>query len=315
MNAEVGRGKIESPFGNRFHDVAEFAKNSDSPCRFVRKIVHLPLQAQFLCSHSILSLLCLFVLTSSCWSAELVTGRIWMRSYEFKQANREMEYALYLPEGYDAKKSYPLMVALHGLNSNPRQILGYRGFTKLAQQHGYILAAPMGYNTRGWYGGLGQTARRWRPRNLGELSEKDVMNVLKIVRADFNVDSKRIFLMGHSMGGGGTWHLGIKYPDIWAGLAPIAPATFRSPDDLANIKTTPVILVQGDKDRLVPVRGARRWASRMKELGMQYKYIEVEGGDHIRPAITQLPAIFEFFATHAKSVSSNKETPRRDKHP
>ena len=81
-----------------------------------------------------------------------------MRSYEFKEANKEMEYALYLPEGYDAKKSYPLMVALHGLNSDPRQILGYRGFTKLAQQHGYILAAPMGYNTRGW---------AWRPRPDG----------------------------------------------------------------------------------------------------------------------------------------------------
>ena len=64
----------------------------------------------------------------------------------------------------------------------------------------------------------------------------------------------------------GTWHIGIKYPDIWAGLARIAPATFRSPNDLAKIKTTPVILVQGDKDRLVPVRGARRCATKMKEL-------------------------------------------------
>ena len=238
---------------------------------------------------------------------ELVTGRIWMRSYDFKDADTEMEYAVYIPEGYDTKKSYPLMVVLHGLNSNPRQILNYPGLTRLAQKHGYILAAPMGYNTRGWYGGRGQTSRRWDPMNLGELSEKDVMNVLEIVRGEFKVDSKRIYLMGHSMGGGGTWHIGIKYADIWAGLAPIAPATFRSSDDLVKIKTTPVILVQGDKDRLVPVRGARRWASRMKELGMTHKYIEVKDGNHIKPAITQLPAIFEFFATHAKKVPSNKE--------
>ena len=240
---------------------------------------------------------------------EVVTGRIWMRSYDFKEAEKKMEYGLYVPRDYDANKSYPLMVALHGLHSNPRQILGYPGFTKLAQEHGYILAAPMGYNTKGWYGGRGQTSRRLNPENLGELSEKDVMNVLKIVRAEFNVDSKRIYLMGHSMGGGGTWHIGIKYPDIWAGLAPVAPATFRSPGDLSKIRTTPVILVQGDKDRLVPVRGARRWASKMKELGVTHKYIEVKDGNHVAPAITQLPAIFEFFAKHAKEVPSGSKEP------
>ena len=127
------------------------------------------------------------------------------------------------------------------------------------------------------------------------------------------MDSKRIYLMGHSMGGGGTWHIGIKFPDIWAGLAPIAPSTFRSPDGLANIKTTPVILVQGDKDRLVPVRGARRWASMMKELGMTHEYIEVKDGNHIKPAITQLPAIFDFFAKHTKKVASKKEASDSDR--
>jgi hypothetical protein len=45
------------------------------------------------------------------------------------------------------------------------------------------------------------------PENLGELSKKDVMNVLALVRKDFTIDEKRIHLMGHSMGGGGTWHL------------------------------------------------------------------------------------------------------------
>jgi predicted peptidase len=243
---------------------------------------------------------------------EIVTGKIWMRSYDFKDADKEMEYALYVPHGYDASKSYPLMVALHGFNSNPAQILRYPGFTNLAQEHGYILAAPMGYNPKGWYGGRGQTSRRWNPVNLGELSEKDVMNVLEIVRAEFNVDSDRIYLMGHSMGGGGTWHIGIKYPGIWAGLAPIAPAMFRSPDDLASIKRTPVILVQGEKDRLVPVRVARRWAEKMNELGMTYKYIEVKDGNHIKPAITQLPAIFEFFTKHTKKVASKKEASDSD---
>src|SRR5205823_11075529 len=64
------------------------------------------------------------------------------------------------------------------------------------------------------------------PPNLAELSEKDVLNVLALVRKEFTIDDKRIYLMGHSMGGAGAWHLGTKYPNLWAGLAPIAPAAF-----------------------------------------------------------------------------------------
>ena len=60
---------------------------------------------------------------------------------------------------------------------------------------------------------------REKPAALPELSELDVMNVLAITRRELNVDNRRIYLMGHSIGGGGTWHLGIKYPSIWAGLA------------------------------------------------------------------------------------------------
>src|SRR5262249_47765516 len=128
----------------------------------------------------------------------------------------------------------------------------------------------------------------------------DVMNALAIIRKDFNIDDNRIYLMGHSMGGGGTWHLGIKHPDIWAGLAPIAPAIFRSVDGLDKIKHIPVILVQGDADKLVKVDGARRWADGMKARGMTFEYIEVPGGGHVDVAFQNLPKIFDFFDKHIK---------------
>jgi dienelactone hydrolase len=56
-------------------------------------------------------------------------------------------------------------------------------------------------------------------KDTNALSEKDVMNVLEIVCKEYNVDEHRIYLMGHSMGGAGTLHLGTKYPDKWAALA------------------------------------------------------------------------------------------------
>jgi predicted peptidase len=140
------------------------------------------------------------------------------------------------------------------------------------------------------------------PSNLNELSEKDVMNVLDIICKEFNVDENRIYLMGHSMGGAGTLYLGTKYPDKWAALGPIAPAAFTlNPDILASIKEMPVIIVQGDKDNMVPVANTRRWVDKLKELNMTYEYNEMTGGDHGSVIFAGLPSVYEFFSKHSKS--------------
>jgi poly(3-hydroxybutyrate) depolymerase len=231
--------------------------------------------------------------------AKSTQSRIEKRTYDFKEAGKEMEYGLFVPSGYDKARKTPLVVALHGLFSNPQQILHYPGLTDAAEKHGCIVVAPMGYNTRGWYGGRGPLrAGSDGPKNLSELSEKDVINVLEIVRKEYNVDPDRIYLMGHSMGGFGTLHLGIKHPDLWAGLAPIAPALTGVAADLEKARHLPVILVQGDKDILCPVAAARLLAGRMKRLDMDYEYIEVAGGDHIGVAFENMPNVFEFLSKH-----------------
>jgi len=164
---------------------------------------------------------------------ETETGRILRRTYNFQEAGKEMEYALYVPKNYDGTKDTPLIVALHGLYSSPRQILSYPGFTRRTEKYGCLLVAPMGYNTRGWYGSRGPAGgRRGDPKNLGELSEKDVLNVLELVCREFKIDDRRIYFFGHSMGDGGALHLAIKYPDVWAGMALIAPVAYGGRDRL-----------------------------------------------------------------------------------
>ena len=124
------------------------------------------------------------------------------------------------------------------------------------------------------------------------------MNVLGLVRKEFNIDSDRIYLMGHSMGGGGAWYLGMKRPEIRAALAPAAPSIASSLDDLVKIENTPVIVVQGDDDRFVKVDMTRQWVAKMKSLGMKYWYIEVPGGDHmtvIARSPENMTKVFDFF--------------------
>jgi len=242
--------------------------------------------------------------------ASATTERIQELTYQFEEAGMAMEYQIYVPTTYNASTSSPLIVLLHGLGSNPGGVIRYQGMTDFAEERGYIVVAPMGYNSRGWYGsrGTGRASNRGDaandPDNLGELSEMDVMNVLELTLEAYNIDRDRVYLAGHSMGGGGTWHIGIKYPDIWAGLGPVAPAINMSPDALSAITHIPVIVIQGDEDRLVNVEGARTWVAKMEELGMTHRYIEIPGGDHSR-IISRDPdnvkAIFDFFDQHRRN--------------
>ena len=113
-----------------------------------------------------------------------------------------------------------------------------------------------------------------------------------------------LFVMGHSMGGAGAIYLGVKHPSIWAGVGAIAPAhapagIFPQNYSLAPAKGIPMIIVQGDKDPLVPVEGVRQWIDQMKELHITHQYIERAGGDH-GTVLTDVPAVIAFFSQHSK---------------
>jgi predicted peptidase len=235
--------------------------------------------------------------------------RVEIRSHELAQApGVRLEYGVYVPTTYDGSRATPLVLALHGLGSGVMYMMEYSNLVELAERYGYIVATPMGYNERGWYGGRGPgnefNSRQADPgpANLGELSELDVMDVLRIVRRDFEIDDRRIYLIGQSMGGGGTWYLGTKYPELWAALAAMAPAVYRPTDELVGGRDLPVIVVQGDADESVDVNVTRRWVARMEELGMEHEYIEVPGGTHFSAGRDNIDKVFEFLSRHERET-------------
>jgi poly(3-hydroxybutyrate) depolymerase len=240
--------------------------------------------------------------------------RIQVKTYDFKELGAPSEYQLFVPSTYDRSKPTPLIVLLHCLQCPPQQFIRSAGLTELAEQRGYIVVAPMGVNLHGWYGARGNTIVQTRPRpgrapappdppNLGDLSELDVMNVFNIIKKDFNIDPKRTYLAGQSMGGGGTMYLGIKHPHIWAALAAADPATTGGPEQLRAVPSMPIIVIQGDADRLVSTDNVRKWVAEMKRLNMTFEYIEVPGGDHMVPFIRtpeNMRKVFDFFDAHPK---------------
>jgi pimeloyl-ACP methyl ester carboxylesterase len=140
------------------------------------------------------------------------------------------------------------------------------------------------------------------PPNLRELSEKETLEVIDLVRKEFKVDDHRTYLMGHSMGGAGTLYLAIKYPQRWAAAAALAPAAFTvDREGLGKIPKMPIMLVHGDMDTVVPVTVGRAWAEAMKSVPMKtYQYIEVPGGDHGTVIGSHQAEIFAFFAKHSR---------------
>jgi predicted peptidase len=254
-----------------------------------------------------------------------VDPRVQTRTYHFADTNEDVPYAIYVSSKVSRDKKNPLIVTLHGLGGTHTTMMRPNALD-LAEAGGYIYVAPMGYNPRGWYGvprgerrggpppsanparqggpPPGALAAANDPPNLRELSEKDVLNVLDIVRKEFNIDENRTYLFGHSMGGAGTYHLAVKYPEKWAAIGVQAPAAFSlDPNSLSKIPRMPVIVIHGDMDTAVPVTLSRTWVEVMKTLNMPYQYIEVAGGDHGSVISGSMPDIFAFFANHTKTAA------------
>jgi pimeloyl-ACP methyl ester carboxylesterase len=108
------------------------------------------------------------------------------------------------------------------------------------------------------------------------------------------------------MGGAGALFLGQKHAKEWAAVAAIAPAAFMMEGGRAQILGTmknagvPVMIIQGDKDPVVPPDNTRRWGETLKELGMKGQYIELAGGDHGNVIGNGMPDVFRFFAENTR---------------
>jgi poly(3-hydroxybutyrate) depolymerase len=222
------------------------------------------------------------------------------RHYQFEEAGEIMPYRVYVPKIYKPGAHLPLVIALHGLGGTEDTFLGRDGaqMATLAEQHGFIVAAPLGYRINGGYGS--SIARFTDParKRSADLSEKDVMNVLKLVSEEYTTDPNRTYLVGHSMGGGGTWYLGAKYAGKWAAIAPIAapPVTLESDRLIAM----PIMACHGDADATVPVQATRNMVARLKERGMSPTYVEVPGASHGSVVAIVMPKIFDFFAQQSR---------------
>ncbi len=79
--------------------------------------------------------------------------RVQQRTYLFTDSNEQMPYALFVSSKVSKDKKNPLIVTLHGLGGDQNTMVreSFKA-VDLAEEGGYILVSPMGYNSGGWYG-------------------------------------------------------------------------------------------------------------------------------------------------------------------
>ncbi len=230
------------------------------------------------------------------------------RSYYFDEAKRTLPYRICVPDSWDGKSKLPLVLFLHGgwndensyLDQNDKQLV------KLANEHGYLLVSPLGGDAS--YGnelmlpgvfGKDEVIRKIitnitpERRKAQIISEKDIINVLEIVMTEYPVDKKNLFLMGHSMGSGGTWYLGAKYSGYWNALAPLSgPFVTKEGYPWENLRKKPIFYTEGTKAG-ASLSGSRELSRWLKENNFNFRYKEVDG-DHGSMVPMVLPDIFDF---------------------
>jgi predicted peptidase len=232
------------------------------------------------------------------------------RHYYFAEAAKEMPFRLYVPLRWNGQAKLPMIVALHGAYSTHDTMLtAAQGIVRtLAEKHGYIVVSPLGYAPLGGYGqhyDIGfkpprDGANPEAQERASQLSERDVMKVVALVADEYSVDESRIYLMGHSMGGLGTWYLGEKYRDQWAGLAPIAGG-FDTDYPWERLRGMPVLVSNGGADTVALPSRARKQVAAMEKGGLHPVYLEVPGATHVSILDSVFPRIFEFFDQNTRT--------------
>ena len=120
------------------------------------------------------------------------------------------------------------------------------------------------------------------------------MAALDVTIAEFSVDAERLYLTGLSLGGNGTWYLGYHHTELFAAMVAVCgfvdlgdrfpeflPEAENSFAALAeDLSDTPVWIVHGDADVVVPVEQSRKMAAALEAVGTDIHYTELPGVNH-----------------------------------
>ena len=196
-----------------------------------------------------------------------------------------LPYRIYVPSNYDPGKDYPLLVTLHGAGlrgtNNTRQLnLVHKAFQNPnLDVDEAIIIYPQCPEDNKWV----DTDWGKGSYDLDAVPESNemetVMALISQLQQDYSVDAKRIYAIGYSMGGYGTWNALMNHPEVFAAGVPMCGA--GDPTKAEILKDMPIWAIHGAKDPTVPVSGSRDMAAALEAVGAtDFHYTELPNHEH-----------------------------------
>jgi predicted peptidase len=219
-----------------------------------------------------------------------------MRRFHFeKRVESEVPYLLQVPKGYkaDPAKRWPLVVFLHGSGErgNDLQTLSRCGPPKrvaAGREFPFVLLSPQCPENQHW--------------------QNDVLlALLDQVVATEMIDTNRIYLTGLSMGGYGTWYLGLKHPERFAALAPVCGGgqvldVVFADQRAAELTRMPVWAFHGAMDTVVPPSESEQMVGALRRIGnpMVRHTVCPDAGHDSWTATYDDPAFYEWLLSQTR---------------
>jgi predicted peptidase len=222
-------------------------------------------------------------------------------SYLDPATGETMGYRLFVPDNYDATRSYPLVLFLHGAgergSDNEAQLTANQGATiwatpeEQAKHPAFVLAPQSGFTTKkqGW------TSLETHGQNAPFKPQKELVtayDILQEVKGEFSIDPSRIYVTGLSMGGFGAYSIAIAHPNEFAAIVPICGG--GDPAGLAAIAKIPIWIFHAAKDPTIRVGYSRNSVAALKKAGGHPKYTEYAASAYFYPT-----AHFSWTTTYA----------------
>ncbi len=197
-----------------------------------------------------------------------------------------LQYRLLEPKAIKDGEKYPLVLFLHGAgergSDNHKQLFhGSQMFLNPVNRdkHPAFVIFPQCPEGKFW-------AFSRRPESLASVGvEENMPPIFRAVKELLDaylenplVDKSRIYIMGLSMGGMGTFDMVSRFPEIFAAAIPICGAVQSG--RLAEAKDVKFRIFHGDADYTVPVECSRMAYLELKQAGADVEYIEFPGCGH-----------------------------------
>lgn len=124
--------------------------------------------------------------------------------------------------------------------------------------------------------------------------------LLDQVLAAYNVDRRRVYLTGLSLGGYGAWDLASRYPEYFAAVAPICGGGIARA--VESMRAVPTWVFHGKMDDAVPEEESARMVEALKAAGGNVKYTVLPEGGHVDAWVHAYDkaGLFAWFLEHRK---------------